>query len=92
MGSYGCRNCRLIYDTPKEARSCCCKHDHVTLYDEGHRCVKCFAEFTPMAQVDAIKKSIAELILEEFNDYAPEQPPITICEFIEALKEIANDI
>ena len=78
-----------------------CKHEHVTLYadDEfnhligsGHRCIECFEEFTPMAQVDAIKKSIAELILEEFNLYAPDEPPIQINEFIEALKEVVNDI
>ena len=68
-----------------------CKHRNIKLYDEGHRCMECFEEFTPMAQVDAIQKAIAELILEEFNDYAPEQPPIGICEFIEALKEVCSD-
>ena len=69
-----------------------CKHDHVTLYDEGHRCIECFETFVHIDELDGLKQSIAELILQEFNEYAPEQPPIQIGEFIEAVQEVVNDI
>ena len=69
-----------------------CKHGNVKIYDGKHRCMQCFETFVHIDKLDGLKQSIAELILEEFNDYAPDEPPVQIGEFIEALKEVVNDI
>ena len=84
-----------------------CKHENITLYadDEfnhlvgaGHRCVTCFDKFVHISelfdlqqQLDYIRSEVASMIQDEFDDYAPDMPPIRRQEFIEALKEVVNE-
>ena len=69
-----------------------CEHENITHYEEGFRCITCFEQFTPTAELDKMREEIAELILEEFNSYAPDQPPVSLQTFIDALMEVTRDV
>ena len=71
-----------------------CKHRNIKLYEEGHRCMECFDEFVPVIHkqsLDYIRSEIASLIQEEFDNYAPDNPPISEQEFMEALEEVCRE-
>ena len=75
-----------------------CKHRNIKLYDEGHRCMECFDEFVPKWQLNAsrselnhLRSEVASLIQEEFDNYAPDNPPIEKNEFLEALEEVCSE-
>ena len=75
-----------------------CKHRNIKLYDEGHRCMECFTEYVPKyqlneakSQLNYVRSEIASLIQEEFNDYAPDQPPVQIGDFMDALQEVCSE-
>ena len=68
-----------------------CLCENISLYEEGHRCVQCFEPYQPTRMLDSIQTQVAELIKEEFDNYAPCEPPMGICEFIAALKEVVNE-
>ena len=36
------------YSSDETDRQSLCKHENVTLYEEGHRCLFCFLEFKPL--------------------------------------------
>jgi len=77
-------------------KSCSC--GNVSLYEEGHRCIECFNEFVPKyqlneakSQLNYIRTEISTLILEHFNDYAPDEPPVVLSDFMDALEEVCRD-
>ena len=41
--------------------------------------------------VQLVVIAVVLVFSEEFDNYAPEQPPYSLCEFIEALKETVKD-
>ena len=77
-----------------------CKHENVTLYadDEfnhlvgsGHRCIECFEEFVPIAQLNYIRSEVASMLKDEYDNYAPDSPPISLDQFMDTLKELVNE-
>jgi hypothetical protein len=76
--------------------NCSCKH--VTLYEEGYRCIECFEPFIQEKQLDEsnahlqyIRTEIVSLIQEEFDNYAPDHPPVGVGDFMDALEEVCRD-
>ena len=76
-----------------------CKCRNISYYDkEGHRCIQCFEQFVKKSELDDamamivyIREEIASMIQDEFDNYAPDEPPVERQEFLEALKEAASD-
>jgi len=67
---------------------------NIKLYEEGHRCMECFAEFVPVIhkqQLNYIRSEVASLIQEYFNDFAPDHPPVGVGDFIDALEEVCRE-
>ena len=68
-----------------------CKCQTVKIYDGEHRCMKCFEQFEPARRLKAIQKGIVALVQQEKDDYAPNEPPHHINEFLEALEEVMDE-
>ena len=74
-----------------------CKHSNVKIYDGKHRCMQCFDTFVHLDELEKavgmivyIRQEIASMIQDEFDLYAPDQPPVGRQEFMDALKEVAG--
>lgn len=75
-----------------------CKHSNVKVYDGEHRCMKCFVRFVPKyqlneatSQLNYIRSELASMLKDEYDNYAPDSPPISLDQFMDTLKELVND-
>ena len=67
-----------------------CKCSSIKIYDGEHRCMKCFKQYVPIAQLDYIRSEVASILKDEYDNYAPDSPPISLDQFMDALKEVVD--